>query len=227
MPFTLNQVVPWGRSFDEYTSMFALSEEDLGKRILDCGSGPANFNCILTRQGGSVVSCDPLYHFSAEEIEIRIAETYDQIIDETRKNLHEFVWENIRSVEMLGRIRMKAMKDFLSDYERGKDDGRYLEASLPSLPFRDNQFQLALCSHFLFLYSEQLSHEFHVQSIKELCRISSEVRIFPLLELGAIKSRHFETVMQEMQKGGFETAIVRVPYEFQKGGNQMMRISAA
>jgi len=224
MPFTLHQVVPWGRSFDEYTSMFALSEKDLGKRILDCSSGPANFNCILTQRCGSVVSCDPIYRFSAGEIEARIAETYDEIIDQTRKNQHEFVWERIRSVEMLGRIRMEAMKDFLSDYEQGKAAGRYLDASLPGLSFSDNEFQLALCSHFLFLYSEQLSLEFHVQSIKELCRVSPEVRVFPLLELGAITSRHLEPVVREMGKEGFAATIEEVPYEFQKSGNQMMRI---
>jgi SAM-dependent methyltransferase len=226
MTFTLNQVIPWGRSFDEYTSMFLLSEEDLDKRILDCGSGPASFNYILTKQGGQVVSCDPIYHFSASEIETRINETYHQIIAETRRNKNEFVWDRIPSVETLGQIRIKAMNDFLSDYARGKAEGRYVEASLPNLPFANNEFQLVLCSHLLFLYSEQLSREFHFQSIRELCRISPEVRIFPLLELGAIKSRHLETIMSELENAGFEASIANVPYEFQKGGNQMMRIRA-
>ncbi|MDY6857462.1 MAG: SAM-dependent methyltransferase [Thermodesulfobacteriota bacterium] len=226
MTFTLNQVVPWGRSFDEYVSMFALSKEDLKKQILDCGGGPSSFNGILAKRSGQVVSCDPIYQFSAGEIETRIGETYDQIIAETRKNRHEFVWDHISSVKTLGHIRMKAMNDFLSDYMQGKEGGRYVEASLPNLPFKNNEFQLALCSHFLFLYSEQLSHDFHIQSIKELCRISSEVRIFPLLELGAIKSRHLEAVMSELKHEEFEATIESVPYEFQKGGNQMIRIKA-
>jgi hypothetical protein len=38
--FTLDQVVPWGRSFDEYQRMFALTGADLGL-ILGCGDGPA------------------------------------------------------------------------------------------------------------------------------------------------------------------------------------------
>jgi len=226
MTFALNQVVPWGRSYDEYASMFALSKEDLGKRILDCGSGPASFNCFLTKQGGHVVSCDPMYRFSVGDIEARIDETYDQIMEEIRKNTNEFIWDHISSIEMFGQIRMSAMNDFLSDYVEGKQEGRYVEASLPNLPFKDNDFELALCAHFLFLYSEQLPHEFHVQSIKELCRISPEVRIFPLLELGAIRSRHLESVMSELEAAAFEVTIESVPYEFQKGGNQMMRIRA-
>jgi len=204
--------------------MFALSERDLEKRILDCGGGPSSFNCSLTDEGGEVISCDPIYGFSAIDIERRIEETYHQVLAETRKNSDEFIWDKITSVEMLSRIRRSAMNDFLDDYVEGRESGRYVEASLPGLPFGDNEFQLALCSHFLFLYSEQLSYEFHIQSIKELCRISAEVRIFPLLELGAIKSRHVERVRSNLEKAGYGLIIERVPYEFQKGGNEMMRI---
>jgi hypothetical protein len=61
MPFTLDQVVPWGRSYDEYVAMFALTEVNLRKRILGCGDGPASFNAGLTRRGGAVVSAQGLY----------------------------------------------------------------------------------------------------------------------------------------------------------------------
>jgi len=57
--FSLDQVVPWGRSFEEYVAMFSLTEEDLAGRILGCGDGPASFNCELTRRGGMIVSLDP------------------------------------------------------------------------------------------------------------------------------------------------------------------------
>ncbi|MEJ2690734.1 MAG: SAM-dependent methyltransferase, partial [Deltaproteobacteria bacterium] len=52
MSFTLEKVVPWGRSFAEYAAMFALSKADLQGRILGCGDGPASFNASLSRQGG-------------------------------------------------------------------------------------------------------------------------------------------------------------------------------
>ena len=48
MGFTLENVVPWGRSYDEYVSMFDLTEVDLGLRLLGCGDGPAGFNAALT-----------------------------------------------------------------------------------------------------------------------------------------------------------------------------------
>jgi hypothetical protein len=31
--FTLDQVVPWGRSFDEYRRMFDLTDDELGLRL--------------------------------------------------------------------------------------------------------------------------------------------------------------------------------------------------
>jgi ubiquinone/menaquinone biosynthesis C-methylase UbiE len=142
------------------------------------------------------------------------------------KNKHEFVWRHISSVEELGRVRMEAMNDFLYDYQAGRKEGRYVEAGLPYLPFKDNKFDIAVCSHFLFLYSEHLSEDFHIQSIKELCRVSSEARIFPLMELGAKKSRHLERIIDRLAKDGFAVTIETVSYEFVKGGNQMVRVAA-
>ena len=227
MAFTLDEIVPWGRSFDEYVAMFDLSRQDLASRILGCGDGPASFNCILTGRGGHIVSVDPIYHFSAAEIGSRIDEIYEEVINQTEKNKAEFVWDNISSVEELGRVRMDAMHDFLSDYTVVLKDGRYVEASLPSLPFEDGKFDLALCSHLLFLYSEQLSEDFHFQSVKELCRVSSEIRIFPILELGAKKSRHLEKIIDKLDKNNFVVSIEKVSYEFQKGGNKMMKVKTS
>ncbi len=47
MVMQLEQVVPLGRSFDEYQKMFKLSSEDLQQRILGLGDGPASFNTEL------------------------------------------------------------------------------------------------------------------------------------------------------------------------------------
>ena len=151
--FTLNQVVPWGRSFDEYRRMFNLTDDDLNRFIIGCGDGPASFNAEAFHRGKRVISCDPLYRFEKTQIQERVAATFEQIIEQTRRNTHEFVWEDeIRSVEELGRVRMSAMQAFLDDYELGKAQARYLDAELPTLPFADAAFDLALCSHFLFLY---------------------------------------------------------------------------
>ena len=51
MPFTIDGVVPWGRTMDEYCGMFDLGERELRGRILGCGDGPASFNAEMTAQG--------------------------------------------------------------------------------------------------------------------------------------------------------------------------------
>jgi hypothetical protein len=224
MPFTLSQVVPWGRSLDEYVAMFALTQADLAKTILGCGDGPSSFSARLTQQGGRIVSADPLYRFSQTEIRDRIRQTSAEVLEQTRTNDHEFVWTNIKSVEELGRLRMAAMEEFLSDYPAGLKQKRYIDAELPHLPFPDGSFDLALCSHLLFLYSEQLSEDFHAESIKELCRVARETRIFPLLELGSKPSRHIEPIRTRLTAEGHRVSIQPVPYEFQRDGNQMMTV---
>jgi hypothetical protein len=60
---------------------------------------------------------------------------------------------------------------------------------------------------------------------KELCRIANEVRIFPLLELGARKSRHLNPIIDRLTVEGYAVNIVPVPYEFQRGGDKMMKIT--
>ena len=204
--------------------MFALSEEDLALKILGCGDGPASFNAEATRRGAAVISCDPIYQWEPIQIRKRIAETCDQILDQTRRNVDEFVWDSIRSVEELGQIRMSAMNDFLSDYVQGKAQGRYVQAELPTLPFANSSFDLALCSHLLFLYSSQLGEGFHQLAIQELCRIAREVRIFPLLALAGHRSPYVDRSVTELREAGHDVSIENVPYEFRRGGNQMMRI---
>jgi hypothetical protein len=222
--FTLDQVVPWGRSFDEYRRMFALSDDDLQGRIIDCGGGPASFATEAARRGTHVVSCDPLYQFETSQIRERIAATAVSILEQTRQNRDEFVWDSIRTVDELGEIRMAAMQDFLNDYDMGKIEGRYVNAPLPTLPFTDRSFELALSSHFLFLYTAQLGETFHRLAIAEMCRIATEVRIFPLLALGGERSPLVDQVCEEWRGAGCEVSIEQVPYEFQRGGNQLMRV---
>jgi hypothetical protein len=222
--FTLDQVVPWGRSFDEYRRMFALTDDDLGLTIVGCGDGPASFNAEATRLGSSVVSCDPIYRYDADQLRQRIASTYDEILEQTRRNTSEFVWGAIHSVDELGQVRMAAMNSFLDDYAEGLTERRYIDAELPNLPFADASFALALCSHFLFLYTTQLGEAFHQAAIREMCRVATEVRIFPLLALGATPSPLVDRVVEQLSGQGFHVSIDEVPYEFQRGGNKMMRI---
>ena len=148
-------------------------------------------------------------------------------MDQTRKNANEFVWRAIPSIDALIRIRRSAMTRFLDDYTAGRAAGRYVDAELPSLPFGDAEFGLALCSHFLFLYSAQLGEDFHVAAVRELCRVAQDVRVWPLRALGATPSPPVAPVGDALRRDGFIVSIDTVPYEFQRGGNQMLRVTRA
>jgi len=219
----LSKVVPWGRSLNEYKEIFSLSDDDLNKKILGCGDGPACFNAEMTSTGGNVISIDPIYQFDAEHIRSRIDEVYPQVMDQVSKNKEDYVWKSVRSIEELGKVRMDSMKTFLNDYEKGRELGRYINASLPKLPYEDSKFDLALCSHYLFLYSDHVNQEQHILSMRELCRVASEVRVYPLLSIGNNEeSPYLEPVISDLSRSGIEVSLLPVEYEFQKGATKML-----
>lgn len=222
MGFTLDKVVPWGRCYQEYVKLFSLTDTDLKRRILGCGDGPASFNASLTEQGGTIVSLDPIYQFNAAQIKQRVTETYTVVLEQLRNNQSDFIWNDIQSVEELGAIRLSAMELFLADYEAGKNQGRYIAGELPSLPFENQVFDLALSSHFLFLYSEHLSAEFHLLAIQEMLRVAREVRVFPIVTLKGTPSPHLAFVTDALKNQRLAVEIRTVNYEFQRGANQML-----
>jgi len=207
--YKLKTIVPWGRNLEEYQQIFSLSEEDLKKKILGCGDGPSSFNAELTALGGDVVSIDPIYEFSKEHLSSRIDEVATEVMSMVRQNRANFVWRNIKSPEELEQIRMSAMRVFLEDYPEGLKQKRYRFEMLPSLSFKDNSFNLALSSHFLFLYSEHLDFEFHISAILEMLRVADEVRIFPLKTLENIYSPHLKKVREVLAQKGYKSNIIK------------------
>lgn len=223
MTVKLESVVPFGRSLDEYQKIFNLSEEDLSKNILGVGDGPASFNVGMLKRGYAVTSLDPLYGLSAVEIESQFYCVVDDIIKQVKSTPENWVWTFHKSPEDLRKNREEALKDFLDDYELGKQQNRYRIGELPHLLGIENgAYDLALCSHFLFLYSDHFDCEFHLTSIQEMLRVATEIRVFPLLTLGREKSVYLEPVIQILQSNGFEVGIQKVAYELQRGGNEML-----
>lgn len=221
----LESIVPWGRNLDEYTRMFALSDADLSRKIVDVGGGPASFAAELTAQGGHVVAIDPLYAFEREAIRQRIRETFHTVVEHARQTHGQFNWTHPVNPREMGKIRMAAMRRFLKDYDAGQAAGRYVTGSLPELPVEDDAFDLALCSHLLFTYSHLLDLDAHLAAVCEMLRVAREVRIFPLLDLEANPSPHLPLSRQHLADTGAKSEIVHVDYEFQIGGNQMLTIT--
>jgi hypothetical protein len=224
MAVSLNQIVPWGRSKAEYDLMFALDEADYDLRILGCGDGPASFNAEASCCGCQIISIDPLYDLSGTEIARRFEDVVEPMISQVRAAPEDWVWTYHLNPDHLRQNRRQALQTFLADYDTGRVAGRYRTARLPTLPFVAGEFDLAVCSHLLFLYSEILDCHFHIASVRELCRVATEVRIFPLLTLAREISPHLAPVCAALAADGWQTEIIKVNYEFLKGGNEMLRI---
>lgn len=224
MVMQLEKVVPFGRSLDEYTKMFNLSELDLNKNILGVGDGPASFNAEATKIGAKIISIDPIYQFSSSEIRQRFNEVVDNIIAQVKASPNDWVWSYHQSPEDLKKNRVRAIELFVRDFDRGKKETRYQIGELPKLNFSDDCFDLALCSHFLFLYADFYDYQFHYDALKEMLRVSKEIRIFPLLTLMLQRSPYLTKIIEDFKAMGYEVSIEKVQYELQKGGNQMLVI---
>jgi len=224
MAMKLKNVVPLGRSFDEYRLMFNLSKQDLDKEIISVADGPASFNAEMNAMRKEVVSIDPIYMFSAKDIQHKFEKVVGNIIEQVRNTPGDWTWTYHMSPDNLKQHRTEALIKFTSDFEQGKKEGRYQTGELPSLEFQDQTFELALCSHFLFLYSEHYDYNFHKASVYEMLRVAEEARIFPLLDLMLNRSPYIERLTEELESDGFIVKIKKVPYEIQRGGNEMMWI---
>jgi hypothetical protein len=225
MAMQLDQVVPFGRSLDEYIQMFNLTDRDLQTTILSVGDGPASFNAEATQRGYRIKSIDPLYIFTADQIRDRFYAVVDDIISQIEQTPADWVWTYHRSPLDLRKNRERVTQRFCEDYENGKAQGRYEFGELPHLKYQDHEYDLGLSSHFLFLYSEQLDQTFHWNSICEMLRVCQEVRIFPLLTLMLQRSPHLDPILDRLERNGYSCDIQKVPYQLQKGGDEMLKIA--
>lgn len=193
--------------------------------MLGCADGPASFNAEMHSRSHSVISCDPIYRYTRDDIADRIEATREKVIRQTRENRDQFVWSSmIPDEDQLALMRQSAMQRFLDDYPDGRSSGRYVAGELPDLPFGRDRFELALCSHYLFLYGAQLSLAFHLQSFQEMLRVAGEVRVFPLHRLDGVRCGHVDHVLETLREQGHDATIRQVDYEFQRGGDEMMQV---
>ena len=222
--FDFKTAVPWGRSFTEYRAFFALEDLAPGSRILDCGGGPSSFTVEAAERQYRACALDPLYSAPAAAIARRIEEVRPAMLESIRKARARFVWDHYGTPEAQEQVRLSAMKRFLEDFGSASPRGRYIAGALPRLPFPDGAFDIALSSHFLLLYSKQLDLDFHLTAVREMQRVARSVRVFPLLDLDGQPAVHLNPLREALAQDGVTTRVVPVDYEFQKGGNKMLRI---
>jgi SAM-dependent methyltransferase len=224
MGMQLDRVVPFGRTLAEYRLMFNLTDRDLQRQILDIGAGPASFTAEMSSLGYQVTAIDPIYNFSGAEIQQRFDDCVDGIIGQIENTHQDWVWKFHKSPADLRATRELALQLFLADYAAGKTAGRYIAGEVPDA-LGNTVYSLILCSHFLLLYTEQLSWEFHRDAVTKLLHQTNEMRIFPLLTLMWDRSPYLDKLCEHVEQLGYQTQIVPVEYELQPGGNEMLVIT--
>jgi hypothetical protein len=217
----IDDVIPWGKTLQEHRLFFNLKESDLDKNIACFGDGASSMNAELTQLGKRITSFDPIYQFSAAELESRFSHVLKQFsaqINEVANNEQSIINEVVS-------CRTKATRLFLEDYESGKKHERYIPHSLPNnIAFKDHYFDLSLISHFLLLY-EYMGIDFHIQSVTEIMRVSKECRIFPTINLYGKESTVLHQFIQFLTANQYTVEFVPIDYKFNRQGIEMLKIS--
>jgi SAM-dependent methyltransferase len=210
------------RSLAEYRAMFALTDADLAVSILDCPGGAASFTAEVQAAGGTVTACDPAYDLTATELADLARDGMERGYQYHQANPDEYVWTYFRDPDHYRASRAASIELFTGHFATAP--AHYLTAGLPTLPFADTTFDLALCSHLLFSYADRLDRAFHVDSIVELARVATEVRIFPLVPMGFATNPELASLLDELKRVRLHGTIHKVEYEFQRGGHSMLSI---
>lgn len=216
-----------GRSYAEYLKFFNLDGNYLENRsVLDCAAGASSFTSHMNQLGYDSQAVDILYGEEAQLLAKRCMEHLNILVDAISPLEDHFKWDFFRDVEGLRKHRCRACRDFINDYQKNKNNS-YIKADITRLPFKDNSFDLVLCSHLLFIYDHRLNYEFHLKSVQEMMRVArEEVRLYPLVKHKKKKSGFVEKIINELSPRA-DIRLVEVDYEFRRGGNQMMQIITA
>ena len=211
------------RSFAEYQAFFALTANDLTRTVLDCSAGASGFAAVANARGGRVTAVDPAYGegiASLAAVAGTSTATGGAIVD---RHEDRFTWDWYGTRERRDELRRGALAAFLDDLRERPTT--YVAGALPDLPFAGGAFDLALCSHLLFTWSDVFDEAWHEVALVEMLRVAREVRVFPLVVQSTGDPVPFlPSVLDRLRASGYRAEVVDVPYEFQRGGRRMLRV---
>jgi len=215
-------VLVTSRSFAEYVAFFALDPDRLPRRVLDCSAGTSGFVAGARARGSDAVAVDPAYRQGLDELAetARAGAVGGSTMVADHRDRFSFEWYG--SPARQHELRATALESFLAD--RRAHPGHYVASALPHLPFADGSFDLAVCSHLLFTWANVFDMAWHEAALREMARVATEVRVFPLVHQGSGEPVGFLGALRE-RLTHVETGIVTVPYAFQVGADEMLLVS--
>lgn len=220
----IDRIIFIGRTFDEYVDMFNLQIENLkNKKILDCPAGACSFTALGRNNAFEVQACDIAYTFKTNDLYNKGKQDVEHAIEKMELSKSNYNWSYFKNTSDLKTHRLQALEDCTEDMK--KHPNSYQSVSLPELPYEDNEFDILLSAHFLFMYSDRLDYNFHIQTIDEMLRVASEeIRIFPLINLEGKRYENLNDIIKYLNELGYTTEEIKVNYEFQTNANTMLKI---
>lgn len=217
------------RSWEEYVCMFALTEDDLsGSTLVDIAAGASSFTAAALEKGIESIAVDPLYSLDERSVLTHAQEELDQSGAKIAALQERMDWSYYGSYKRYQELRVRSLEKFSQSFCDPQQRNRYVSAELPTLPFKDGQFSLVLCSHFLFLYEQELDFDFHKRSVLELLRIccpGGQIRIYPLFNLNYQRYSKLDLLLSVLQDAGAAVAFEQTRLPFIPGSKELLCIT--
>jgi hypothetical protein len=225
--FQLSSVAFFGRTLDEYLRFFALQAGDLAhRRTLDVAAGPSSFTAEAHLRGLRAVAIDPLYGLSPDALAAFVQVDYARVLAEMRGKESLLRYNYFPSLNAAETSRRSAAERFLSDYEAGFVQNRYIGGALPRLPIADRAFDLVLCAHLLFTYARHFDYAWHLAATRELVRVSSaEVRLHPVCGPDGKPYTELSRLRRDLERENIALRLIDVDYEFFAGTGTTLILS--
>jgi len=222
----MRESVLWGHHFNEYQQMFNLVDIDMNARILEYGCGATAVNAELHARHQTIVSCDPLFSLSNQQLHQSVLSTFEEAVQHLKNASTQYDFSRYGTMEALIQQRCEGITEFLADYGKGHMEKRYLPFDGETLPFKDFSFDYALSAYFLFSALEDQDVDFHLRCIRELARVAKDVRIFPLIDRSGQPSPLLGPVLLGLQQTNYAVEVHEVDYQLQLGDHAMLRVWA-
>lgn len=223
----LGDIIVTARPFDEYVAMFDLHDADLlAGPVLDCPAGASGFAHGARALGADVTAVDPVYGGPHDALVGRARRDTVFGNDYVRGNPETYAWGFFTDLDDHLTRRLGAVDAF--DADRRANADRYVVGALPALPFENDAFALVLSSHLLFVYPDHFDAPAHLAGVRELARVcSGEVRMFPLVDTTTAQWPHLDQLRRDLEGVGHGSEVRQVPYEFIRGGNEMLVVDGS
>ncbi len=209
------------RPMSDYRAMFALTDDDIRGRILDCPGGGAAFTAEAYALGADSTAVDPVYNIAVDAFaqHMTAAMTHSREWIESAPDL--FTWTTYPDVDALLNARIAAIDISASD--RAARPDHYLAASLPDLPFANDYFDLTLSSHLVFCYADRFDADWHRAALAELLRVTNgDVRIYPICDYTGMTPDWYDEVLADLVAKGVEHRYVEVSYQIIQNAQAML-----